>query len=42
MRCVNRVELHPERREDGTVVLRAVVLGPLELLRRLLLRARPA
>jgi hypothetical protein len=34
---VNRVELIAERRPDGTVVLRAVVLGPFERLRRLLL-----
>jgi hypothetical protein len=33
---VNRVELIAERRPDGTVVLRAVVLGPVERLRRLL------
>jgi hypothetical protein len=29
-----RVELIPERRPDGTIVLRAVELGPLERLRR--------
>jgi hypothetical protein len=32
---MNRVELVPERRADGTVVLHAVVLGPVERLRRL-------
>jgi hypothetical protein len=37
---MNRLELVPERRADGTVVLRAVVVGPLERLRRLL-RRRP-
>jgi len=36
--CVARIELIPERRGDGTVVLRAVVLGPLERARRLLRR----
>jgi hypothetical protein len=35
---MNRLELVPERRADGTVVLRAVVVGPLERLRRLLRR----
>jgi hypothetical protein len=35
---VNRVELVAERRADGTVVLRAVLLGPAERLRRLLRR----
>jgi len=35
---VNRVELIPERRADGTIVLRAVVLGPVERFRRLLRR----
>lgn len=35
---VKRIELIPERRDDGTVVLRAVVLGPLERARRLLRR----
>jgi hypothetical protein len=35
---VNRVEFLPERRPDGTIVLRAVLLGPLERLRRLLRR----
>jgi hypothetical protein len=29
-----RVELIPERRSDGTIVLRAVERGPLERLRR--------
>jgi hypothetical protein len=33
-----RIELTPERRDDGTVVLRAVLVGPLERLRRLLAR----
>jgi hypothetical protein len=36
---VNRIELVPERRENGTVVLRAVVVGPLALLSRLVARA---
>jgi hypothetical protein len=35
---MTRIELIPERRADGTVVLRAVVLGPLERLRRFLRR----
>ena len=35
---VYRVEFLPERRPDGTIVLRAVILGPLERLRRLLAR----
>jgi len=35
---MDRVELVPERRADGTVVLRVVVLGPLERLRRLVRR----
>jgi hypothetical protein len=35
---VNRIELVPERRSDGTLVLRAVALGPVERLRRLLRR----
>jgi hypothetical protein len=35
---VTRVEFLPERRPDGTVILRAVLLGPLERLRRLLRR----
>jgi hypothetical protein len=34
--CVTRVEFLPERRPDGTIVLRAVLIGPLERLRRLL------
>jgi len=33
---VTRIELVPETRSDGTVVLRAVALGPVERLRRLL------
>jgi len=36
--CVTRIELIPERRPGGAVVLRAVVLGPVERLRRLLRR----
>jgi hypothetical protein len=35
---VTRVELVPERSADGSVVLRAVVLGPGERLRRLMRR----
>jgi hypothetical protein len=35
---MHRLELIPERRADGTIVLRAVVLGPLERLRRILRR----
>ena len=35
---MKRFELIPERTADGTVVLRAIVLGPLERLRRLLQR----
>jgi hypothetical protein len=35
---MTRIELIPERRGDGTVVLRAVLVGPLERLRRLLAR----
>jgi hypothetical protein len=30
-----QIEFIPERRPDGTVVLRAVALGPVERLRRL-------
>jgi hypothetical protein len=33
---VKHIDLIPERRPDGTVVLRAVLLGPVERLRRLL------
>lgn len=33
---MTQIELIPERRSDGTIVLRAVVLGPLDRLRRLL------
>jgi len=33
-----RVQLIPERRADGTIVLRAVELGPVERLRRALRR----
>jgi hypothetical protein len=36
--CMTRVELVPERRADGTVVLHAHELGPLERLRRLVRR----
>lgn len=32
------IELIPERRPDGSVVLRAVVLGPAERFRRLMRR----
>ena len=32
------IDLIPERRTDGTIVLRAVVLGPAERLRRLVRR----
>jgi hypothetical protein len=35
-RNVKHIDLIPERRPDGTVVLRAVLLGPVERLRRLL------
>jgi hypothetical protein len=35
---MNQVELVPERRPDGTIVLRAVELKPLERLRRLVRR----
>ena len=35
---MSRIELIPERRADGTVVLRAVLLGRAERLRRLLRR----
>jgi hypothetical protein len=33
-----RIELIPEPQPDGTIVLRAAVLGPLERLRRALRR----
>jgi len=33
-----RIELIPERTPEGMIVLRGVVLGPLERLRRLLRR----
>jgi hypothetical protein len=36
---VTHVEFLPERRPDGTIVLRAVIVGPLERLRRLLRRS---
>jgi hypothetical protein len=32
---MNRLELVPEPTPDGTVVLRAVVVGPVERIRRL-------
>lgn len=35
---MNRVELVPEYRPNGTIVLRAVVVGPMERLRRFLRR----
>jgi hypothetical protein len=35
---MRRLELIPERTGDGTVVIRAVVHGPFERLRRLLQR----
>jgi hypothetical protein len=35
---MTRIELIQERRPDGSVVLRAVTLGPVEQLRRLLRR----
>jgi hypothetical protein len=35
---MTRIELIPERTGDGSVVLRAIVLGPAERLRRLLRR----
>jgi hypothetical protein len=35
---MTRIELIPERRPDGTVVLRAIALGYAERLRRLLRR----
>ena len=35
---MNRVELVPEYRPNGTIVLRAVVVGPIERLRRFLRR----
>ncbi len=34
-RAMQRIDLIPERSPDGTVVLRAVVVGPVERLRRL-------
>ena len=37
-RHMPRVELIPERRPDGTVILRAVERGPLERLKRLVRR----
>jgi hypothetical protein len=35
-----KIELIPEIRPDGTIVLRAVALGPAERLRRLIRRLR--
>jgi len=35
---MSKFELIPERRPDGTIVLRAVAVGPLERLRRFLRR----
>jgi DNA-binding GntR family transcriptional regulator len=35
---MTRIELIQERRGDGTIVLRAVALGPLDRLRRFLRR----
>jgi hypothetical protein len=35
---MTRIEFIPERTSDGTVVLRAIALGPAERLRRLLRR----
>jgi hypothetical protein len=35
---MTRIEFIQERRPDGSVVLRAVILGPVEQLRRLLRR----
>jgi hypothetical protein len=37
---MTRVELIPEPRPDGTIVLRAAVLGPAERLRRAVRRLR--
>jgi hypothetical protein len=38
LHAMTRIEFIQERRPDGSVVLRAVVLGPVEQLRRLLRR----
>jgi hypothetical protein len=38
MSAMTRIELVPERSANGTIVLRAVVRGPVERLRRLLRR----
>jgi hypothetical protein len=35
VQCVAKVDLIQERTADGTIVLRPVVLGPVERLRRL-------
>jgi len=39
---VNRIEFLPEPRPDGTIVLRGIVVGPVERLRRLLRRLLPS
>jgi hypothetical protein len=39
---MTRVELRQERNGDGTIVLRAVTLGPIERLRRFIRRLVPA
>ena len=39
---MTRVELIRERTADGTIVLRAVALGPVERLRRFIRRLAPA
>jgi hypothetical protein len=39
---MTRLELIPERRADGTIVLRAVERGPLERLKRFVRRLLPA
>jgi len=39
---MSQVELIHERTADGTIVLRPVVLGPIERLRRLIRRLAPA
>jgi hypothetical protein len=39
---VNRIELVEKRNADGTIVLRAVVLGPIERLRRFVRRLAPS
>jgi hypothetical protein len=42
MSVMTRIELVQERGADGTIVLRAVVRGPVERLRRLLRRLTSA